>query len=211
MQCRIILEIPPFLETISRLLSLSSKMQIPNNQVPEHQLSNNLLIADPALQDGSFDRSVIYMLEHAASQGSIGLILNHPTGKSVGQLISSDAFSKLAALPVSYGGPVESDQLHFAIFEWSNNALNCQTKISAEQASEAMKQTGKLVRAFAGHSGWTAGQLHEELDKHAWITAYSSPSTLSQLQHENLWVQSLQKISPFHHILSLMPENPFLN
>ncbi len=186
-------------------------MQIPNNQVPEDNLSNNLLIADPSLRDGCFGRSVIYMLEHAPNQGSTGLILNHPTGKSVAQLISSDAFSKLAQLPVSYGGPVESDQLHFAIFEWSNNSLNCHTKISAEQAAAAMQQRGKLVRAFVGHSGWTAGQLHEELEKYAWITAYSRQATLSHLLDENFWAESLQGISPFHHILSLTPENPFLN
>ncbi len=151
------------------------------------------------------------MLEHAPKQGSLGLILNHPTGKSVGQLISSDAFSKLAHLPVSHGGPVESDQLHFAIFEWKKNALHCQTKISVEQAVEAMQQRGKLVRAFTGHSGWTAGQLHEELEKHAWITAYSKQSTLSHLFDEDFWAESLQGISPFHHILSLTPETPFLN
>ena len=186
-------------------------MQIPNNQVPEHKLSHNLLIADPSLLDGCFDRSVIYILEHAREKGSLGLILNHPTGKSVGQLISSDAFSKLAHLPVSYGGPVESDQLHFAIFEWINGTLNCHSKISAEQAVNAMQQRGQLVRAFAGHSAWTSGQLHEELEKLAWITAYSKQATLSHLIDEGFWAESLQGISPFHHILSLTPKNPFLN
>jgi putative transcriptional regulator len=186
-------------------------MQIPNNQVPEHKLSNNLLIADPSLLDGCFNRSVIFMLEHAPDQGSTGLILNHPTGKSVGQLISSDAFSKLAHLPVCHGGPVDSDQLHFAVFEWNNNALHCHTRISAEQAVEAMQQRGKLVRAFAGHSDWTSGQLHEELEMHSWITAYSRQDTLSHLVGDDFWAKSLQEISSFHHILSLTPENPFLN
>ncbi|MEO1857692.1 MAG: YqgE/AlgH family protein [Rubritalea sp.] len=186
-------------------------MQIPNNQVPENKLSKNLLIAAPSLRDGCFDRSVIYMLEHAQKQSSIGLILNHPTGKSVGQLIASDTFSKLAHLPVSYGGPVESDQLHFAVFEWSNNSLICSTRISAEQAIEAMRKRENLVRAFAGHSEWTPGQLHEELKNQAWITAYSSKASLNNSLVEDFWAESLREISPFHHILSLTPANPTLN
>jgi putative transcriptional regulator len=186
-------------------------MQIPNNLVPEQKLSNNLLIANPSLHDGCFDRSVIYMLEHAQNKGSLGLILNHPTGKSVGQLISSTSFSKLSHLPVYFGGPIESDQLHFAIFEWAANRLLCNTKISAEQAIIALRTPGKMVRAFVGHSGWVAGQLHEELEIQTWISALSKKSTLNDLKRDDYWAIMLQELSPFHHILSLTPKNPYLN
>ncbi|MFD2158388.1 YqgE/AlgH family protein [Rubritalea tangerina] len=186
-------------------------MLTPKNAVPEEKLTNNLLVSDPALRDGCFDKSVVFMIEHHQDEGSLGVILNHPTGKTVKDLISSDAFSKLANLPVYHGGPVASDQLHFICFSAHKSGIRCQYPLSAEMATNAISKSGKLVRAFVGHSSWAEGQLHEELEKHAWFTAFSSMLTLSSSDDENLWAATLRELSPFHHIISLTPDNPFLN
>lgn len=196
----------------STFLCLILSVHIPANTVNESDLANNLLIASPILHDGCFDKSVVYMIEHALSQGSLGLILNRPTGKSVGDLLSSNDFAKLAKLPVHYGGPVNEDRLHFASFEWTKNKkFQASIQLSSEEAAQALTQSGKIVRAFVGHSGWSEGQLSDELDKHVWFTANTTRTTLTAVQDEHLWQTCLQEISPFHHIISLTPDNPFLN
>ena len=45
------------------------------------KLQGQLLIADPSLRDGFFNRSVILLTDHHYEDGANGLILNHPTGQ----------------------------------------------------------------------------------------------------------------------------------
>lgn len=195
------------------MLTLVTEMILPQPEsLPEKKLANNLLIATPILRDGCFDKSVIFMVEHNKPKGSSGIILNHPTGKSVGDLISSTAFSALSKLPVNHGGPVDADQLFFVIFEWiSPRSLSCRIHVSTEQASESLSNDSHIVRAFVGRASWTAGQLSDELEKGVWFTAPITKDTLTSTQDDSLWNSTLENLSCFHHIISLTPENPFRN
>ncbi|RYD36833.1 MAG: YqgE/AlgH family protein, partial [Verrucomicrobiaceae bacterium] len=83
------------------------------------QLRGKLLLADPSLKDGIFDRSVILLAEHKADEGAYGLILNQPTGKTVGDFLNDEVFAPLKQLAVHQGGPVSRDQLTFSSFWWS--------------------------------------------------------------------------------------------
>ena len=182
------------------------------NSLPEKKLANNLLIATPVLRDGCFDKSVIFMVKHNQPEGSLGIILNHPTGKTVGDLISSTVFAALSQLPVNHGGPVDSDQLFFAIFEWiSPTKLSCTMQVPTEQAAQSLTNDRHIVRAFVGHAAWTKGQLSDELEQAVWFTAQITKETLKLTQDINLWNTTLESLSSFHHIISLTPENPFLN
>lgn len=186
-------------------------MLTPPNTLPDHQLKGNLLVADPALRDGTFDKSVIYLVDHD-SEGSLGLILNHPTGKKVGDLIASQEFQPLQHIPVYHGGPVAKEHLVFSSFSWTKTGkINCQTNISAEEAIAHTRQSGRLVRAFVGYSTWQAGQLTDEIQSQAWFSTYCKVATLSQNQDLSLWKFTLDSMSPYHQIIALTPDNPFSN
>ena len=134
------------------------------------QLRGKLLIADPSLRDGTFNRSVILLTDHAAEQGASGLILNQPTGKVVGDFLKGEEFAPLRHLAVHEGGPVVHDQMTFSSFWWSKKlGLRWAMRISAKQAAEHAHRPGRIVRAFIGYSGWSAGQLENELRRHSWI------------------------------------------
>ena len=66
-------------------------MSDPEADAPIH-LQGKILLADPSLHDGIFDRSVILLADHSADEGAFGLILNHPTGHSVGDFLKEQAF-----------------------------------------------------------------------------------------------------------------------
>lgn len=175
------------------------------------QLQGQLLLADPSLRDGTFHRSVILLAEHQTEQGAFGLILNHPTGKVVGDFLSGPEFASLKKLAVHDGGPVSQDQLTFSSFWWTKKGLRWALRISTEEAVAHAHKPGRIVRAFVGYSGWTAGQLENELRRSSWITARPQPDLLGHEHDRGLWGELLRRLSPLHRILAEAPDDPFLN
>lgn len=176
------------------------------------QLQGQLLLADPSLRDGTFHRSVILLAEHQADQGAFGLILNQPTGKTVGDFLHGEEFAALQQLQVHHGGPVAEDQLTFSSFWWSKKlGLRWAIRLSAKGAVAHSHRPGRIVRAYIGYSGWTAGQLENELRRSSWIAARPQPDLLGQAHDPQLWSELLRHISPLHRILAEAPEDPTLN
>ncbi len=76
-------------------------------------LEHHLLIAMPSLNDGIFDKSVVYIVEDN-EHGSMGLILNRPHNLTVEQLLEHfdlniEHQSDYLQLPVMIGGPVDME------------------------------------------------------------------------------------------------------
>lgn len=181
------------------------------SDTPIH-LQGHLLLADPSLRDGIFNKSVILLAEHKSDEGAFGLILNHPTGKTVGDLLSDEVFAPLKQLAVHEGGPVDRHQLTFSSFWWSRKlGLRWKLRISAADAVAHAHRPGRIVRAFVGYSGWTAGQLEHELRRSSWIAAKPKPDLLGQEHDRQLWTELLRQISPLHRILAEAPDDPSLN
>lgn len=175
-------------------------------------LRGSLLIADPSLRDGTFDRSVIVLTAHDAEEGAAGLILNHPTGHVVGDFLKSEDFVPLRHLAVHTGGPVMREQMTFSSFWWSKKlGLRWAMRISAKQAAEQARKPGRIVRAFIGYSGWSPGQLENELKRHSWFPVSPQPDLLGHAHDRSLWAELLRGMSPLHRILAEAPEDPFLN
>ena len=176
------------------------------------KLQSQLLLADPSLRDGFFNKSVIFLTDHNHEDGAHGLILNHPTGQTVGDLLSSDEFRDLANIPIHLGGPVGQEHLTFAAF-WTdhNDELQFTTRISAADAVKRSHQPGALIRAFAGHSAWEPAQLESELKKQSWILTLPTNKILKSHNTEELWSDLLRNISPYHKILAEAPDDIYLN
>ncbi|HTB24083.1 MAG TPA: YqgE/AlgH family protein, partial [Puia sp.] len=68
-----------------------------------------LLIADPFLKDPNFKRSVIFLCEHQ-SEGSFGFLLNKTYEYSLKDLVNN---ADDLEIPVYFGGPVQTDTIHF--------------------------------------------------------------------------------------------------
>ena len=176
------------------------------------QLQGQLLLADPSLRSGAFHRSVVLLAEHHSDEGAFGLILNHPTGKVVGDLLHGEDFAPLRQLAVYEGGPVAPDQLTFSSLWWSKKlGLRWALRISAEQAVIHSQRPGRIVRAFVGYSGWSPGQLENELRCSSWIATRPKPDLLGHAHDRSLWSDLLRNLSPLHRILAEAPNDPSLN
>ena len=68
-------------------------------------LRGMLLLAGPILKDPNFDRTVVLIAEHT-DEGAMGLVLNRPTGSTVGEAVPDLAWLAGDEEPVYVGGPV---------------------------------------------------------------------------------------------------------
>ena len=156
-------------------------------------LGGRLLLASPVLSDGIFDHAVIMLSEHSATDGAHGVIINHPTETTVGELLSGSGFSSLRSLRIHRGGPLSTGELTFSCFSRApGNRLVYRPSISAETASGLMSSDGHIVRATIGHSAWSPGQLEDELQRNTWITLRPSNELLAMRHDVSLWKNLLK-------------------
>jgi len=144
-------------------------------------LTDQFLIAMPALADPNFFQTVIYIGEHNAN-GALGLIINRPLNLSLEQLldhlkITTDRFD-LTKTPVYSGGPVQPEQgfvLHSPVGHWGstlrvNEQIGITTSRDILQAVADGQGPAHLLVAL-GYAGWGPGQLERELVENAWLSS----------------------------------------
>jgi len=184
---------------------------LPSQETPL-RLQGKLLLAAPSLTDGIFNRSVILIADHNELEGAYGLILNQPSGHQVGDFLNHKEFASLARIAVHVGGPVARQHLTFSALWWTEEkGLRFATRLSAHDAVKHASNPGTLIRAFVGYSGWSEGQLESEIKRDAWITAAPSAQLLGHAHDQDLWVETLRDLSPFHRLLAEAPSDSTRN
>lgn len=177
-------------------------------------LRGHLLVAHPTLLDPNFRRTVVLLSEHSPSDGAIGVILNRPLQKTVGDVRADLADDVLAAVPVFEGGPVEPDKLILTAWRWNlaEGTFQLYFGVAPEMIAELRAEEDSFeVRAFLGHSGWGGGQLEGELAEAAWLVAPLAEEQVETENLESLWKQLLKHLQPDLAFLADAPEDPGLN
>jgi putative transcriptional regulator len=176
-------------------------------------LAGSLLVAHPGLLDPNFRRSVIFLSSHDPQDGSFGLVLNRPAGRTVSDLLPEKELGNLAHVPVFLGGPVSTDQLIFATFRWrgKDQAIECRHHLVIEDAQEAAKDDWTTIRAFVGYAGWGKGQLESELAQQAWLMQKPEPGMLDLEKCPTLWREITSEFGPWFKLVAEAPEDPSLN
>ena len=174
--------------------------------------TGQLLVAHPNMLDPNFRRSVLYISSHNETDGALGLIINRPLDKQVSELVSDPTPAALADVPVFLGGPVGTDQLMFASFDWDGrDSLSLNQNVAIDEAHQLAEQNRGTVRAFVGYAGWTAGQLENELRQNAWILRKPDRAALVPERLPRLWFEIMRSLGPWFKMLSAAPDDPSLN
>jgi putative transcriptional regulator len=134
-------------------------------------LGAHLLIAGPQLAE-PFTRAVVLLVRHS-EEGALGLILNRRTGATL-----RDAWTKVSEVPchrdqsLFLGGPCEGPlvALHTREFLLEIEVMKGIYFSAGKEALErlAAETDEAPVKFFAGYSGWSPGQLEQELARGAW-------------------------------------------
>ena len=168
------------------------------------------------LSDPNFRRAVVLLCEHT-DEGSFGLILNKPLALELGEVVEDLSSS----VQVSLGGPVQPNTLHY--LHRHRDVLSDSVKVTADVAwggdfdlvkalvlsEEASPES---LRFFLGYSGWSAGQLEEEIEEGGWIlTGLDDPELSFPDDPERLWRIVLRRMGGEYAYLANFPDDPRMN
>lgn len=169
-----------------------------------------MLLAHPALKDPNFRRAVVLMSAHS-SEGAMGVVLNRPLGKHLGELNGEFALGALASVPIFTGGPVQTEQLLLVAWQPQPDGFRLHFGVEPDRATQLAAEEGTEVRAFLGYSGWSGGQLEKELKQNTWIVADVPAGLLSQPPGTGLWRSVLGALGDEWRLLADEPEDTSLN
>jgi putative transcriptional regulator len=179
-------------------------------------LQGQLLLDGGKLHGSFFHRAVVLICQHDA-EGAFGLVLNRPAGAKIGDAIVANLNDHLKEQPLFLGGPVQPgvlSYLHSDVFIPEANVManlglghSVETLVDLTESFSATRQ----LRLFAGYSGWSAGQLEQEMARHDWLTHPADLDLIFKLEPGKLWKEILLQKGPTLRWLADSPENPFWN
>lgn len=188
-----------------------------NFENSESPKAGSLLISDPFMEDDNFVRSVILLCGHN-EEGSFGFVLNHPTDIDLSNSIEN--FPSLHDI-ISVGGPVEQNNLFFLhrMKDEIPNSIEIEKSICIggkfERVKEILNQSPDKItefRFFLGYSGWSVGQLQDEINQKSWLVInHFDLDLLFSNRTEDLWKDLLSQQGRKFSIMSNFPNDPNLN
>ena len=178
--------------------------------------AGRLLVSEPYLPDPNFERTIILLCEHN-EEGTVGFVLNKPSLSKLGELIKD--LSSLENI-VCMGGPVQQDTLHYI--------HRCPGVDGAVEISEKIYWGGEFeqliakleshqlrhedIKFFLGYSGWSPGQLDEEIKVNSWIVSdLVSEDLIFETTEEEMWRKTLKRMGGRFSMYSNYPVDPSMN
>ncbi len=175
-----------------------------------------LLIADPFLKDPNFLRTVVFLCEHK-EEGSFGFVLNRQYENTLDELIPELEGHKL---PVFYGGPVQIDSIHF-LHQYPDEIPGGQEVMKGvywggdfdaivNLIKNSTINTDK-IRFFIGYSGWSEGQLPDEMNEKTWLAVKATRKLIFHKSCAEIWKDSLKHLGGDYEMMANFPIDPQLN
>ena len=175
-----------------------------------------LLIAEPFLKDPNFSRTVVFICDHH-EQGSFGFVLNRAYGHTLDELMNDMSDLKI---PVFYGGPVQMDTIHFLhqypeeipggieVLKgvWWGGDFDKLVELIKKGTIDAAK-----VRFYIGYSGWSNGQLTDEMKEKSWLTVKATRKLIFHRNYEEIWKDALKQLGGDYEMMINFPIDPRLN
>lgn len=183
---------------------------LPAAKAAEQSLAGRLLIATPALADGNFSRTIVYMIRHDAG-GALGLVVNEPLGEvPLARLLEKIGLKTAAAgepapqgnVLVQYGGPVQP-RVPFVLHS-PEVMLDGSVKLTPHVAfgggpalsSLAEGTSPRQMLITLGYAGWAPGQLEAEIGRGSWYLGDWDESLVFGADHAAKWDRAIALYGP---------------
>jgi putative transcriptional regulator len=175
-------------------------------------LQGQLILDGGKLQGSFFHRSVVLICQHDP-EGALGLILNRSTENKVGQALVANLPERVKEQSLFIGGPVQPQALSFlhsdAFLPGANVMANLSLGHSLDalvDLSESFSTTQKL-KLFAGYSGWSAGQLDNEMSRKDWLVHPASLDLVFHPEPDQLWKNIMKQKDIKSRLLADSPDD----
>lgn len=181
--------------------------------------AGDLLLAEPLMKDVTFQRSVVILIEHSDSLGSMGFVTNRCSNYSLNEII--EEIESEEDIPIYIGGPVHRDRLYYIHTlgdlipesEEIGNGLYVSGRFDTiiEYINSGAEVNGK-IRFFLGYSGWDKGQLENEVSESDWAVAkLTDTERLLLLDEEEAWRAEVSELDERYLLWLNCPTSLMLN
>ena len=167
-------------------------------------LANHFLIAMPSMQDPVFGGTVVYVCEHNEN-GVLGVVINKPTDMTMEVLFEridlevTAGREQLTSKPIMFGGPVQDDRgfvLHTPGARYSSS-LTVTEEVAFTTSIDVLEAVARgtgpqRMLVSIGYSGWSPGQLEDEISRNGWLTVSAEPSILFDLPIEERYAAAMK-------------------
>ena len=178
-----------------------------DSPVPQLNLANHFLIAMPSMQDPVFGGTVVYVCEHNEN-GVLGVVINKPTDMTMQVLFEridlkleagQDGQDSAVDQPVMFGGPVQDDRgfvLHTPGQHYSSS-LTVTSEVAFTTSIDVLEAVASgdgppRMLVSIGYSGWSPGQLEDEIGRNGWLTVGADPEILFNLPIEERYTAAMR-------------------
>ncbi len=194
-------------------------MEFPEDFKNKNYEKGSLLIANPVLPDPNFSRTVILLCEHD-DQGSFGLVINRST-----QLKAPDLFLNINILKsynekIYLGGPVSQSMVFFLcrspsaagkLDEVCSGVYLGSNLETLESLYSSLENPEQDIRFYLGYSGWSGGQLAEEMEQNSWLVQRANEQFIFLDSESLIWPKAVNSLGKKYQYLTKAPVNPQWN
>ena len=175
-----------------------------------------ILISEPFNDDKYFHRSVVCLCEHN-EEGSFGYVVNNLMDVKLSDLlpaIKNDDFK------VGLGGPMSPKNVYY--IHTLGDEIEGSVKVrEGLYTGGDFKQIVTLINTglinhseiqfFLGYSGWSNGQLNEEINRGSWIVSEFEIKNLMKNSSNHFWKNTLKEKGGKYKTIANFPLDPSLN
>jgi len=194
-------------------------MEFPEDFKNKNYEKGSLLIANPVLPDPNFSRTVILLCDHD-DQGSFGLVINRST-----QLKAPDLFLNINILKsynekIYLGGPVSQSMVFFLcrspsaaskLDEICSGVYLGSNLETLESLYSSLENPEQDIRFYLGYSGWSGGQLAEEMEQNSWLVQRANEQFIFLDSESLIWPKAVNSLGKKYQYLTKAPVNPQWN
>jgi len=159
------------------------------------------LIATSRLKGSVFEQSVILLLDYSL-HGATGLIINKP-----GRTTVSEVYPDIKELAdhrgnIHLGGPVETEQVYILVRSGNKPAeskeilqdLYLSANMNPLKKAVNNREEGFKFRVYFGYSGWSHGQLQQEITGGSWYVMEGEQDVIFSEKPSLIWQELIRKM-----------------
>ena len=162
----------------------------------------DFLVAARHLEDPNFAEAVVLIVEHT-SVGSLGVIVNHPTGVPLARAVPALAEFDDQDHKLYFGGPVSTESLSYVTREAPPGPAMALVEevflggsLSGLRTLLEQRVSKTDLRVFGGYAGWAPGQLQVEQARGDWFLARGSAAEVFAPNPHQVWRRLIDRFDP---------------
>ena len=184
----------------------------------ENPASGIFLVAAATLEDPNF-RETVVLVTHPRQGAPFGVIINRPLPATLNEAFPDHEGLKARKDPVFFGGPVARQGVVFLVRAAAPPPHAAHVLQDVHLTGDiawvdARVKEGGLaagLRVYAGYSGWSRGQLQNEIGRGDWYVVPADAETIFTKDPASIWPELVKRAAARHtRTLPSERRTPFL-